>query len=115
MPSKKPPTGRQEVSNRAERYASEKMEEMMENMAGQPNTNSSVPLDYRGRPMEEETGAFPTLPRPPTNKNQVASSRLAAEELAAARVEAMMRNLSAQNLDGEEGEIYREKERLELF
>jgi hypothetical protein len=105
MPNKKPPTGRQEVSNRAERYASEKMEEMMEHMAEQPNNNSSVPLDYRGRPMEEETGAFPTLPRPPTHKNQVASSRLAAEELAAARVEAMMRNLSAQNLDGEEGEI----------
>jgi hypothetical protein len=106
LPSKKPPTGREEVTARAERYASEKVEEMMDSMAGR--NNLGVPLDYRGRPLEEETGAFPTLPRPVRRDPGIGtnSARLAAEELAAARVEAMMQSLSARNaVDEEEGEI----------
>jgi hypothetical protein len=57
--------------------------------------------------MEEETGAFPTLPRPigngPVALNPNASA--AAEDLAAARMEAMMQNLSPHNLEEDEGEI----------
>jgi hypothetical protein len=107
MPNKKPPSGRpQEVSSRAERYASEKVDEMIEQMASRSNPGN-VPLDYRGRPMEEETGAFPTLPRPigngPVALNPNASA--AAEDLAAARMEAMMQNLSPHNLEEDEGEI----------
>ncbi|KAG7339527.1 hypothetical protein IV203_034524 [Nitzschia inconspicua] len=124
MPKSKPPTGRQDVSSRAERYASEKVEEMIETMTasssgGGPrnnknNMNNNVAkdgriLDYRGRPMDqEETGAFPTLPRPiPPSNNRLyaSSSRAAAEELAAARVEAMMASLSTDALEDDEGEI----------
>eukprot|EP00536_Pseudo-nitzschia_multiseries_P006752 jgi/Psemu1/324465/estExt_fgenesh1_pg.C_1470005 len=97
MPQRPPQSpGRSEVSNRAEKYASEKMNEMMDNMAGQ----------NRGRVQEEyeRTGAFPTLPSnaapmPPD------AARQAAEDLAAARVEAMMQRLSAQNLEHNEAEI----------
>mmetsp|Transcript_19707 Transcript_19707/g.35515 ORF Transcript_19707/g.35515 Transcript_19707/m.35515 type:complete len:1232 (-) Transcript_19707:194-3889(-) len=109
MPDKKPPTGRPEVSSRAEKYAEERMNEMMEAMA--ERSNAGVPLDYRGRPMHEETGAFPTVPRTNLNKtgafsgNHHDASRMAAEDLAAARMEAMMQNLSGRHLDEEEGEI----------
>ncbi|KAL3917357.1 MAG: hypothetical protein SGILL_004752, partial [Bacillariaceae sp.] len=99
MPDTKPPSGRpQDVSTRAERYASEKVDDLMEQMA---SNNNNVPLDYRGRPMDEETGAFPKLPRTAQSPN----ARAAAEDLAAARVEAMMKNLSENNLEADEGEI----------
>ena len=101
MPNQKPPSGRpQDVSSRAERYASEKVDEMIASRSNIPG--STVPLDFRGRPMDEETGAFPTLPR---TAAQSPNARAAAEELAAARVEAMMQNLSENNLEEDEGEI----------
>merc|ERR1712238_142068 len=99
-PNKKPPNSRSEVTSRAERYASEKVDEMMDVMAGR--------TDHKGRSKEdyEETGAFPTVARPtaiPAHHNDAA--RIAAEELAAARVEVMMQRLSTQNLEDEEAEI----------
>jgi hypothetical protein len=54
-----------------------------------------------GRSPEEEMGAFPTIH---SGKNSSAS-RIAAEELAAARVEAMMQTLPPRNIEDEEGEI----------
>ena len=98
LPDHKPPSGRAEVSNKAEKYASEKVDEMMDSMAGRDN---------RGRAKEdyEEIGAFPTLPVS-ANPNPVNdTSRMAAEELAAARVEVMMQTLSSQNLEDHEAEI----------
>merc|ERR1712238_452082 len=91
---------RSEVTSRAERYASEKVDEMMDVMAGR--------TDHKGRSKEdcEETGAFPTVARPtalPAHHNDAA--RIAAEELAAARVEVMMQRLSTRNLEDEEAEI----------
>jgi hypothetical protein len=120
MPRSKPPSGRHDISSRAERYASEKVEEMIGAMTTSSSRSSRHGssrhgriLDYRGRPMEEEeTGAFPTLPRPlssssPPSHNRIyaSPSRAAAEELAAARVEAMMANLSTHKLEDDEGEI----------
>jgi hypothetical protein len=98
LPDHKPPTGRTEVSNKAEKYASEKVDEMMDSMAGRDN---------RGRAKEdyEETGAFPTLPVSATPNPVNDASRMAAEELAAARVEVMMQTLSSQNLEDHEAEI----------
>lgn len=80
--TERPPSGRPDVSSRAEHYASEKMNEMMDSMADRDN---------------RETGAFPTDPS--------SKSQMAAEELAAARVETMMQTLSSQNLEDNEGEI----------
>ena len=86
----------EEVSKAAEKYAAEKVEEMMEMMAS--------------RPPNGETGAFPTSSKSyPSSLLEGASrkseSSKAAEDLAAARVEAMMQALSGNNLDEEEGEI----------
>ncbi|KAL3924707.1 MAG: hypothetical protein SGILL_000879 [Bacillariaceae sp.] len=100
MPDTKPP--RSDVSSRAERYAAEKVDEMIDAMGSNQQPNG-VPLDFRGRPMEEETGAFPTVPRPSGKGSP--NARAAAEDLAAARVEAMMQNLSPHNLEFDEGEI----------
>ena len=87
----KPPSGRSEVSNRAEKYASEKVNEMMDSMADRDN---------------RETGAFPTAPNTNAASNpSIDASRMAAEELAAARVEVMMQTLSSQNLEHNEVEI----------
>jgi hypothetical protein len=126
MPSNKAIFEKHDISRRAERYASEKVEEMIGTLTTSSTSRSSRHghsrhghiLDYRGRPMEqEETGAFPTLPRPVSsssspsssshNQNKLYStaSRAAAEELAAARVEAMMANLSTHKLEDNEGEI----------
>ncbi len=74
-----------DVSSRAEKYASEKVNEMMDSMADRDN---------------RETGAFPSAT---TKQND--ASRVAAEELAAARVEVMMQTLSSQNLEDNEVEI----------
>ncbi len=74
-----------DVSSRAEKYASEKVNEMMDSMADRDN---------------RETGAFPTATNPGND-----ASRVAAEELAAARVEVMMQTLSSQNLEDNEAEI----------
>ena len=116
LPSKEPPIGRPEVSvaSRAERYASEKMNAMMDSMAGRGNSEHS-----RGRSKEhyEETGAFPTtmsrsseavdptVSWPNTAYNGNDAAREAAEELAAARVEVMMKRLSARDLGDDEAEI----------
>lgn len=98
LPDHKPPSGRAEVSNKAEKYASEKVDEMMDSKAGRDN---------RGRAKEdyEETGAFPTLPVSANPSPVNDASRMAAEELAAARVEVMMQTLSSQNLEDHEAEI----------
>ena len=111
LPDRKPPTGRSEVSSRAEKYASEKMDEMMDAMAGRTDNRGRTKEDY------EETGAFPTFPSTTTTRasnevqggtntnNNNDATRTAAEELAAARVEAMMQRLSALNLEDNEAEI----------
>ena len=118
LPSKKPPIptgGRSELlSNRAEKYASEKVNEMMDVMAGR-SSNKDNNNTNKGRSKEEyeETGAFPTLsrtsaPPPPMGRTPTHNdaARIAAEELAAARVEIMMQRLScAQNLEDDEAEI----------
>mmetsp|Transcript_3880 Transcript_3880/g.8978 ORF Transcript_3880/g.8978 Transcript_3880/m.8978 type:complete len:303 (-) Transcript_3880:197-1105(-) len=92
----KPPSGRAEVSSRAEKYASEKVNEMMDSMAGRNEDRGRAKEDY------EKTGAFPTLPATAAND----ASRMAAEELAAARVEVMMQRLSSSpNLEDHEAEI----------
>jgi hypothetical protein len=106
--------GKADVSAAAEKYAAEKMEEMMERMAARSTPGSNF------RPVGDESGAFPTFDdhtsSMPSNDNKAArsddiSSRTkksdsarAAEELAAARVEAMMQSLSGTHLD-DEGEI----------
>jgi hypothetical protein len=109
----------EEVSRTAEKYAAEKVEEMMEMMA---QRGRSTQGGFPGRPMEEATGAFPSVENsrasyPAYQFSQSQSegehmsarvskkseSARAAEDLAAARVEAMMQALSSQNLD--EGEI----------
>jgi len=94
-----------DVSRAAEKYAAEKVEEMMEMMAQRNNTTP-----FQSRPMEEATGAFPSVQnsRPPYSADQADRERKndssrAAEDLAAARVEAMMQALSGQDM--EEGEI----------
>ena len=86
-----------EVSKAAEKYAAEKVEEMMEMMA-----RRSQPNEFQSRPMEEATGGFPVLDKNTRSEVQSESAK-AAEDLAAARVEAMMQALSSKNLD--EGEI----------
>ena len=78
----------EDVSKAAEKYAAEKVDEMMEMMASRPPSGG----------FGDETGAFPT-----SSRSYAASQ--AAEDLAAARVEAMMRALSNNNLDEDEGEI----------
>eukprot|EP00531_Pseudo-nitzschia_arenysensis_P016689 CAMPEP_0116130754 /NCGR_PEP_ID=MMETSP0329-20121206/8646_1 /TAXON_ID=697910 /ORGANISM="Pseudo-nitzschia arenysensis, Strain B593" /LENGTH=1517 /DNA_ID=CAMNT_0003625149 /DNA_START=176 /DNA_END=4729 /DNA_ORIENTATION=+ len=94
LPDHKPP--RSDVSSRAEKYASEKVNEMMDSMADRDN---------------RETGAFPTATTTTTNSSSTNNkptndaSRVAAEELAAARVEVMMQTLSSQNLEDNEAEI----------
>ena len=73
---------------------------MMELMA-----QRSQPTEFKSRPMEEATGGFPVLEkhvRYDVEQRKNDSAR-AAEDLAAARVEAMMQTLSSHNLD--EGEI----------
>ena len=57
-------------------------------------------------PTGDETGAFPTsYPSSQLDGDRKSESAKAAEDLAAARVEAMMQALSSNNLDEEEGEI----------
>jgi hypothetical protein len=111
----------EEVSRTAEKYAAEKVEEMMEIMS--QRNRSAQKGGFPGRPMEEATGAFPSVEnsrasypayqfsqsRSEEGENmservsRKSESARAAEDLAAARVEAMMQALSSQNLD--EGEI----------
>mmetsp|Transcript_40669 Transcript_40669/g.45829 ORF Transcript_40669/g.45829 Transcript_40669/m.45829 type:complete len:216 (+) Transcript_40669:617-1264(+) len=102
IPNKKPLNSRAEVTSRAERYASEKVDEMMDVMAGRTEHQKG-----RATAEYEETGAFPTVAGRPTalpaHHNDAA--RIAAEELAAARVEVMMQRLSTRNLEEEEAEI----------
>jgi len=90
------------------------MNAMMDSMAGRGNSEHS-----RGRSKEhyEETGAFPTtmsrsseavdptVSWPNTAYNGNDAAREAAEELAAARVEVMMKRLSARDLGDDEAEI----------
>lgn len=88
-----------DVSKAAEKYAAEKVEEMMTLMA-----NRSQSTEFKSRPMEEATGGFPVLEKNPRyDESRKTESAIAAEDLAAARVEAMMQALSNHNLD--EGEI----------
>uniref|UniRef100_A0A6V0AQD2 Uncharacterized protein n=1 Tax=Pseudo-nitzschia australis TaxID=44445 RepID=A0A6V0AQD2_9STRA len=103
-----PPTAaadKYEVSTRAEKYASEKVNEMMDAMARRTGTDKDDPYNRAARAQEEyeKTGAFPTLPG--ATKSGKDTTMLAAEELAAARVEAMMQRLSVQNLEFNEVEI----------
>jgi len=72
-----------------------------------PPSGRSEVIDHRGRVKEdyEETGAFPTLPGSNNTSPANDASRMAAEELAAARVEVMMQTLSSQNLEDNEAEI----------
>ena len=108
--------GKADVSVAAEKYAAEKMEEMMETMAAKSRSNNF-------RPAADQSGAFPTFDdhassMPSYNlvrstdgissRSKKSDSARAAEELAAARVEAMMQSLSGTHLDG--GEIYLDDE-----
>lgn len=98
--------GKADVSVAAEKYAAEKMEEMMETMAARsrPTPGSNF------RPVGDESGAFPTFDDHTQRSAGISSltrksdSARAAEDLAAARVEAMMQSLSGTHLD-DEGEI----------
>jgi hypothetical protein len=105
-------TGSADVSVAAEKYAAEKMEEMMETMAARSRANNF-------RPAGDESGAFPTFDDHTSSmpsygmvrsadgissRTKKSDSARAAEELAAARVEAMMQSLSGTHLD-DEGEI----------
>ena len=99
------------VSTAAEKYASEKLDEMM------ARSRPSPAEAYH--PAEDGTGAFPTFndrPNMPQYQENSTSyeespakeSTRAAEDLAAARVEAMMQSLSGTNdtsLQEDEGEI----------
>ena len=94
-----------DVSRAAEKYAAEKVEEMMEIMA-----QRNKPPGFQGRPMEEATGAFPSVGNSTATDTTTGSRKneasRAAEDLAAARVEAMMNAMSNQNnVSLEEGEI----------
>jgi hypothetical protein len=88
------------VQRAAEDYATKKIDQMMAR---------NRPAEFEARSMEEATGAFPSV----KNVNRVkgdtewkTESTRAAEDLAAARVEAMMHALSTPRaLDEEEGEI----------
>lgn len=56
IPNKKPLNSRAEVTSRAERYASEKVDEMMDVMARRTEHQKG-----RATAEYEETGAFPTV------------------------------------------------------
>lgn len=89
-----------DVSKAAQKYASDRVDEMMQTMAKRSPSDS-----FKSRPMEEATGGFPVVgSKSATPRSQPKSkTALAAEDLAAARVEAMMKALSSKKLD--EGEI----------
>jgi hypothetical protein len=110
-----------EISRAAERYASEKMEEMMEVMASR---SKSTPKSWRSKDVEEPldtsygdssadsplspyrmtaTDGDRSMPSKKSTTKRKSESAKAAEELAAARVEAMMAAMTSSNLD--EGEI----------
>lgn len=82
----------QDVSKAAEKYASEKVDQMMSMMAARAQEDS-----FQARPAEEATGAFPSVSNVAHRYQQTYKSEAsrAAEELAAARVEAMMASLSS--------------------
>jgi hypothetical protein len=109
-----------EVSRAAEKYAAGKVEEMMEAMASRPK--SATRKGWRSEDAEAtmdtsgDSSASPLSPLPPyrmttaddrsrssSAKKKKSESVKAAEELAAARVEAMMAAMTSSSLD--EGEI----------
>lgn len=96
-----------DVQGAAERYASEKVEEMIGSMSAAKSRSG----DFQPRPIEDATGAFPSVGNHNRFKNSDQfqwknESTRAAEDLAAARVEAMMHALSSpRTLDEGEAEI----------
>ena len=104
-PAKSRASSSTEVSKAAERYAAEKVEEMMAQMATRSQSASKsgreevVQTDW---PSINTSGDSLQYGEKQTKQNK-AHSILAAEDLAAARVEAMMAALSSSHLD--EGEI----------
>jgi hypothetical protein len=96
----------EDVSRAADKYAEAKVDRMMENMAARSRSG-----EFQPRPVEEATGAFPSVGNASKFKGADQfqfknESAKAAEDLAAARVEAMMHALSSpQTLDEDEGEI----------
>jgi hypothetical protein len=103
-----------EVSKAAEKYAAQQVEEMMAAMSSGPNSEKQKQVDGMMSPLTPDTSGSALPPydistvrsdgskstRSVKKKNE---SARAAEELAAARVEAMMAAMTSQNLD--EGEI----------
>jgi len=109
-----------EVSKAAERYAAEKVEEMMEALAAKPsgrqggNTqrvdamlDNMAAVDSSGQSLPSfdtnHTRPSDTLSNSGVKRSRKSESAKAAEELAAARVEAMMAAMTSSNLD--DGEI----------
>ena len=88
------------VQRAAEEYATKKIDQMMA---------KNRPAEFDARPLEEATGAFPSVKHASRFKVDTewkTESTRAAEDLAAARVEALMHSLSTKRaLDEEEGEI----------
>ena len=88
------------VQRAAEEYAAKKIDQMIAR---------KQPAEFDSRPMEEATGAFPSVKNVNRFKGDTewkTESTRAAEDLAAARVEAMMHSLSTKRpLDEDEGEI----------
>lgn len=88
------------VQRAAEEYAARKIDQMVAKHQA---------ATFEARPMEEATGAFPSVKNANRFKGDAewkTESKKAAEDLAAARVEAMMHALSSpRTLDEEEGEI----------
>ena len=84
-----------DVSKAAEKYASEKVERMMDIMAQRSQGDNGG--EFQSRPAEEATGAFPSVSNVRANfqGGQKSETSRAAEDLAAARVEAMMQALSS--------------------
>jgi hypothetical protein len=94
-----------DVSKAAERYAASKVEEMMAEMNADPASSpqgrdSASPLRYSDHADDDHRA----LQSYRSRENRGSSRVGAAEDLAAARVEAMMSQLSG-GVDMEEGEI----------
>jgi hypothetical protein len=96
-----------DVSRAAEKYAAEKVEEIMSKMAARSKTTPRLREsrnEFSDVGNKETAGAATTVPTSASGQNPSGGGSIsAAEDLAAARVEAMMAALANTNFD--EGEI----------